>query len=253
MDLEKLDQLAKKYRVHLYTLTHDYALTNLLSIISEFPRLDAIVFKGGTALKKIHYEDFRFSMDLDFSCKEDVTEEFVNFIRDNMKSLDVKFARISNEVKNDLGLTFRAVYERFDKSLTSVRFDLSLRGDMMLEAVTKPVLHPYDISKGKFEMPAMQLKEVMAEKVRAVMYSKHPRHVHDLAFLIDRKVELDPEMARTKIRSVYEDEFSMERFKSGVAEKEEFWKRDLTPFLPKLPSFDVAAKKAIETVDNIMG
>ena len=232
---------------------HDYALTNLLFVISEFPKLDAMVFKGGTALRKIHYEDFRFSMDLDFSCLKDVTEEFWNFIRDNMGSLDVNFIKIDRGWRTDQSLTFKVMYKQFDERLTRIKFDLSLRGDVMCEAVTKPVLHFYDEPRGRFEIPTMQLQEIMAEKVSAIMYSDHPRHLHDLAFLIDHKVELDPGMVRAKISLVYGDEFSMERFEDMVAEKAEFWKHDLIHLMPELPSFEGAAKKALEAVGDIMG
>jgi predicted nucleotidyltransferase component of viral defense system len=39
-----------------------------------------MVFKGGTAIKKIYFELFRFSEDLDFTCSENVSEGFANFI-----------------------------------------------------------------------------------------------------------------------------------------------------------------------------
>ena len=82
MDEKLLRKLAGKYQMPLGTLEKDYALTNLLSVIVNFPKLDKIVFKGGTALKKIYFENFRFSEDLDFVCFEDVSDDFMNFVKD---------------------------------------------------------------------------------------------------------------------------------------------------------------------------
>lgn len=96
MDEKALQKLAGKYGAPLGMLEKDYALTNLLSVISRFPRLDSMVFKGGTALKKIHYENFRFSEDLDFTCSNDVSDEFAEFIQNEIKSLDVSFTEISD-------------------------------------------------------------------------------------------------------------------------------------------------------------
>lgn len=93
MDEKSLRMLAGRYQIPLGTLEKDYALTNLLSIITNFPKLDKIVFKGGTALKKIHFEDFRFSEDLDFVCLEDVSDDFVNFVKGNMNGLDVELPK----------------------------------------------------------------------------------------------------------------------------------------------------------------
>ena len=66
MDELPLRRLAGKHHISLGVLEKDYALTNLLSIIANFPKVDKMVFKGGTALKKIYFENFRFSEDLDF-------------------------------------------------------------------------------------------------------------------------------------------------------------------------------------------
>jgi len=79
MNEQSLRKLAGKYKIPLGTLEKDYALTNILSITADFPKLDRMVFKGGTALKKAYFEGFRFSEDLDFVCLEDVSDDFVSF------------------------------------------------------------------------------------------------------------------------------------------------------------------------------
>lgn len=49
----------------------DYALSYILAGIVAQPRLaQSLVFKGGTALKKMYFGDYRFSEDLDFSAVE---------------------------------------------------------------------------------------------------------------------------------------------------------------------------------------
>ncbi|MCY4487141.1 MAG: nucleotidyl transferase AbiEii/AbiGii toxin family protein [Deltaproteobacteria bacterium] len=52
-------------------LERDYLLSWLLAGIAEKPALrDNLVFKGGTALKKCYFGEYRFSEDLDFSSLE---------------------------------------------------------------------------------------------------------------------------------------------------------------------------------------
>jgi predicted nucleotidyltransferase component of viral defense system len=46
----------------------DYVISWILWGISKHNQLSsAVVFKGGTVLKKVYFEDYRFSEDLDFT------------------------------------------------------------------------------------------------------------------------------------------------------------------------------------------
>ena len=51
-------------------LERDYCLAWLLSALSRSDLKPALVFKGGTALKRCYYDQYRFSEDLDFTLRE---------------------------------------------------------------------------------------------------------------------------------------------------------------------------------------
>ena len=56
-------------------LERDYLLSWVLAGISQTQVLqDTLVFKGGTALRKCYFGDYRFSEDLDFSALEGVPQ-----------------------------------------------------------------------------------------------------------------------------------------------------------------------------------
>ena len=253
MDGKELRKLAGKHKINLGTLEKDYAITNLLSIIARFPKLDSMVFKGGTAMKKIYFELFRFSEDLDFTCSEDVSEGFANFIEKEMKTLDVRFTEIAEKEGKDESFRFKAKYAQFNGATASVRLDLSLRDDVLTDPVTKPVLHFYNNLPNSFEVPTMSLEEIMAEKIRAIIYAKHPRHLHDVWYLNEQKVSLNPDMVRTKIKTVYDDEFDLDKFRDSITEKKKNWQTDLRPLLSSdPPPFDIVSKRVLETVTNAM-
>ncbi len=234
-------------------LEKDYALTSLLSVIANFPKLSSLAFKGGTALKKMYFEDFRFSEDLDFACLEDVSDKFCNFIQDRMGELGVQFTEVANKERRSESFKFKIRYMQFNGRATSVKVDLSLRKDIVTKTSARQVRHPYGTLPRPFSVNTMSLEEIMAEKVRAVLYSKHPRHLYDLAFLYDHNVRLNPGMVRLKIKSVYEDEFHMDRFKEVVLEQEGLWTRDLQPLLKhKLPPFATVSEKMLEMVGSAM-
>ena len=55
-------------KVAQYVIEKDYALSYILVGIAKQSELaQSLIFKGGTALKKIYFGDYRFSEDLDFS------------------------------------------------------------------------------------------------------------------------------------------------------------------------------------------
>lgn len=253
MDEKTLRRLAGKQQIPLGTLEKDYALTNLLSVVSKFPKLDSLIFKGGTALKKIYFERFRFSEDLDFTCLRDVSDEFMHFIAREMKNLDVRFTEITDVEKTKKSFKFKAKYLQFNDTPTSIRMDLSLRSDILMDPLTKPVLHSYDYFTNKFEIPVMPLEEIMAEKIRGITYAKHPRHLHDVWYLSRQGVKLSPDMVRAKMKNAYSVDFDLNRFLDRVAEKEKDWKTDLQPLLPdEPPPFRTISKEVADLVSTVM-
>lgn len=253
MDERLLRKLASKYEIPLGTLEKDYALTNLLSVIANFPKLNKIVFKGGTALNKIYFENFRFSEDLDFVCLEDVSNDLMNFVKNNMGNLDVVFTEISNVEKKEQSFKFKVKYNQSTGARTSIKVDLSLRDDVMQEHIAKPILHFYDTFQTPFSVPVMTPEEIMAEKIRAAMYTKHPRHLYDIQYLHRQGVKINPAMVKAKINSVYNKDFDLDKLKERLSEKRKDWITDLRPLLPvQLPSFDEVSKEVLEIVANVM-
>jgi len=64
----RLQEARKRLRLPWEVLERDYLLSWILAGIGQVDSLsDTLVFKGGTALKKCYFGDYRFSEDLDFS------------------------------------------------------------------------------------------------------------------------------------------------------------------------------------------
>jgi predicted nucleotidyltransferase component of viral defense system len=54
-------------RIPEAVLERDYCLAWFLAGLSQSKLRDLLIFKGGTALKRCHFGDYRFSEDLDFT------------------------------------------------------------------------------------------------------------------------------------------------------------------------------------------
>ena len=74
---KRLELAREKCGLRLGILQQDYILSWILVGLFEHPLLKSgLIFKGGTALKKCYFGEYRFSEDLDFS----VTAHCVPFL-----------------------------------------------------------------------------------------------------------------------------------------------------------------------------
>ena len=60
-------------RIPETVLERDYCLAWFLVGLSRIRLCDQMVFKGGTALKRCYFADYRFSEDLDFSLADEIS------------------------------------------------------------------------------------------------------------------------------------------------------------------------------------
>lgn len=64
----EIQNKARQGKVRDQQIEKDYVLSWILQGISQHQNLaKCIIFKGGTVLKKVYFEDYRFSEDLDFT------------------------------------------------------------------------------------------------------------------------------------------------------------------------------------------
>lgn len=72
----RIQEASRQQGIPQYIIEKDYALSYFLAGISLKPEINnTLVFKGGTALKKLFFGDYRFSEDLDFSAVDSPTGE----------------------------------------------------------------------------------------------------------------------------------------------------------------------------------
>jgi predicted nucleotidyltransferase component of viral defense system len=73
----EIQNKAREFGVRDQQIEKDYILSWILQGISQHKELSkALAFKGGTVLKKIYFEDYRFSEDLDYTLLDnDISNE----------------------------------------------------------------------------------------------------------------------------------------------------------------------------------
>ena len=88
-------------RLHEAVLERDYCLAWFLVALSRTPLRERLAFKGGTAIKRCYFGDYRFSEDLDFTLATGSTFDEIR------RDLDPVFA----EAKRATGAVFRFARE----------------------------------------------------------------------------------------------------------------------------------------------
>ena len=81
----EIQKFAREKSVKDTQIEKDYLLTWVLFGISKNERLTKVLaFKGGTVLKKVYFDEYRYSEDLDFTLVDDklTNEEIFNDFRE---------------------------------------------------------------------------------------------------------------------------------------------------------------------------
>lgn len=231
LTLIQLKEIAKQTGINPYYQEKDY-MQNIF-LYNLFRESRDFVFKGGTCLK-IAYNYTRFSEDLDFNSKLG-TEKIQNIVKRTLKSfqlLGINYEFLKEELFKDSYTAKVRFYGPFYtgsmESTNSIQMDIGKRNKVILEPrwIQINPLYP-DIPK--FFILAMDEREILAEKVRALAMRKEARDLFDLWSMINANVKIEKKLIDKKLVG---REVKVE-FCSRVE-----YERCLRNLLPVLPSYD---------------
>ena len=181
-----ITEVSKKENIGWLVVEKDYFLTLLLDGISNSGIKENLVFKGGTALRKVYFKHYRYSEDLDFTLRKPMKE----------KEIEGSFKGIFEYLKNEYNADFviRDFYNKNWFSDIKIQF-VGLRGvkntvtldlmsdELIADAVEeKAVFNPY--YEGKFSIPVYSIEEILAEKLRSFMQRTRIRDYYDAWYIL---------------------------------------------------------------------
>jgi hypothetical protein len=226
----ELKRMADAKRMSLENAEKDYLLDMLLFNIYHESG-NKLVFKGGTSLYKF-FNLNRFSEDLDFTqnSRRFDGEGLSGQLRRRLASIGIDAGKAEIEsTGNETNIVFNIkgpLYDGSKRSLCRIAMNISKRERIMLDP--KPDLYvPSAKEIPSFQVFVMDEREIMAEKVRALMTREKPRDLYDLWFLLKRGVKPDLDLIDSKLK-IYKKKFSREEFANRVEAKEKSWKTGLS-------------------------
>ena len=178
-------------------LERDYCLAWFLAVLEELELRAVPAFKGGTALKRCYFPDYRFSEDLDFTLTAPVTT-------DELKGrLEAVYAAVreasgivfafdrEDRQKRENSYTFYLKYEGPLPRGSDVKVDITMREKLVHPLLERPVLRGYeeftDLPENRLLL-VYSLKEIATEKTLALAdrARNEPRDLYDLWHLTSK-------------------------------------------------------------------
>ncbi|MEB3287913.1 MAG: nucleotidyl transferase AbiEii/AbiGii toxin family protein [Vampirovibrionales bacterium] len=186
MNLElEIRQATKSAKTIQGVIEKDFALSCLLAGISQHPILSkTLIFKGGTALKKCYFGDYRFSEDLDFStidapkgrALEKALEEVLQETRkilDPVGAFSLNLERYTEKQphpKEQEAFKIGVLYPWQRRPNCRIKIEISHHEPVLLPPIARPLIHSYQLSL-PYTIDCYQLDEIVAEKMRALLQS----------------------------------------------------------------------------------
>ena len=258
MDENELRRRARRTGFNVATLEKDYALTWLLSgIYWEDSKLrDILIFKGGTAIRKIYFPEWRLSEDLDFTIMQEVDPQSLK------QSFEQVFLSVSK--RSSMVYSFSAFNTGEYAIFADVQFlgpigfknkiahDISLKEKMVEKPIRMKVKAEYE-DIPEFEVLVYSPNEILVEKVRSILQRGKARDYYDVWRLMKEK-----EFSLDKIREllilkcqITGIEFKPELIfdENRLSEAEKFWTIALARLTKSLPEFESVVKDLRSMLD----
>lgn len=190
----EISKIAYKLDLSDKVIEKDYVITWLLLALADSDLSKSLVFKGGTALKKIYFPDYRFSEDLDFTLTEKIdTDELID-----------KFESMLKKLAKDQAFQFAIIREKIERRGNSVTLLVNYVGPLQAVLTTRDIKVDFTLSEKLLfpikqkeihanfsdnngiqkKIAAYSLEEILTEKLCAIIGRTEPRDLYDANYLL---------------------------------------------------------------------
>ena len=282
---QRLDEARRATGAPWEILERDYLLSFILAGIAGVKGLnDTLVFKGGTALKKCYFGDYRFSEDLDFSTLPKAPKgkdlekaigeacEKASALMNDYAPVQVVYKAYKEKKPHPYGqeaFEIRAQFPWHREPMARVLVEITYKEKLLKPILKKALIHKYG-EKLRAKIAVYSLEEIVAEKLRAILQNKRvlekrgwsrsrARDFYDLWRIFksySRSLKL------SGFRGVLEKKCAAKgvSFKTAgdffpsvvMAEVEKTWEQWLGPLVPDLPPYKKVIDELKPQVERIL-
>lgn len=241
-------------RIPETVLERDYVISWLLVGLSRNPLRDRLAFKGGTALKKCYFTDYRFSEYLDFTLIqetpwEEIERHLAGVFDETRRAsgVEIRLDRLDRH-SHENSHTFYLAYEGPLPGVRArtVKTDITLRERIVVGLEDRPILRGFEEYRDLPEdarIRVYSLSEVAVEKTVALLdrARNEPRDLYDLWFLtsgghVDLSDLMGPVARKLEFRGLTLAQVGKE-FAAKQARYETLWRVRLAAQMAELPEY----------------
>jgi len=193
----EIDKIAIAKGVRAKQIEKDYVISWVLWGIARNEFINNnLVFKGGTCLKKMHFENYRYSEDMDFTLRDDgvsdndILNGFKDIFEKIYKESRIKIEIISDSIDNHEAsgsLKFKMSYSA-THGTDEIKVDVTRSETIEFTVEDRIVLNTYsDLEQDETRIHSYSLEEVLIEKITALMGRTIPRDLYDFDYLIEEE------------------------------------------------------------------
>ena len=250
-------------RIPEAVIERDYVLAWLLSGLAGHPLRELLAFKGGTALRRCWFADYRFSEDLDFTLTRPISlEEILARLNEIFVAIEAACGlRIAFDRDDRHGhqnsYTFYLRYQGPLPAANDVKVDITIDEVLCFPLLDRAIQRTYDSFDDLPEGPTVKvyaIEEIVIEKLLALSdrARNEPRDLYDLWYLFDAmdlhiaemRTELDTKLALRKRTAA--------GLEQAIATKEErlrrLWENRLAHQMSQLPPFDEVFRQVLRAI-----
>ncbi|KYG72958.1 nucleotidyl transferase AbiEii/AbiGii toxin family protein [Roseivirga echinicomitans] len=278
----EIQNKAREIGVRDQQIEKDYILSWILQGIAQHGQLSTtIVFKGGTVLKKVYFEDYRFSEDLDFTLLDnDISNEQIfewftevfEYIREEAnipleiidpeshldKHEDAHLPDLSTEQAGGQGgINFYISYVGPLGGIGAnkrVKVDISRSEQLQFKPVMQGTFLDYS-DQEEHQLLCYPLEEVLVEKLRTVMQRMQARDFYDIWYLLEihgMDVDFYTEEFRAKCESKAIDPTDFHnKLAQRLPQYKGRWKASMTDQIQDLPDFDKVEREVMRHLKKL--
>lgn len=257
---KEINKVATENKVNDRQIEKDYVLSWVLFAISKNEILSkALVFKGGTVLKKAYIDDYRFSEDLDFTlldegiANDQIKAEFkklFEFIREEANiemQIDEKKWTIHETGSPQFYIDYVGPLKG-NMGSRDLKIDIT-RGEVLeTDVESKSIFRIYSDLEEEFSLSCYSLAEVLIEKMAALMGRTEPRDLYDFWYLTEVERMKVAEHVVPFHSKAERKKQEPKKFAEKVLSKEGAFKRDwenkLNSQIHDLPKYDDVFREA---------
>ncbi len=202
----EIDKIAITKKVRAKQIEKDYVISWILWGIARNQFLNNnLIFKGGTCLKKMYFDDYRYSEDMDFTLRDDnvsdtdILGEFRSLFEQVYQESRIRIEIIEDSIDNHKAsdsLKFKMSYVATHGS-DEIKVDITRGETIEFDVQHRIVLNKYSDLEEEDEtrIHCYSLEEVLIEKITALMGRTIPRDLYDFYYLTEE--------GGIKLRDVY--------------------------------------------------